>query len=126
MKKNLLSFVLVGVSTLFWACADDSSPAAPPPTSYIESSSSVFAPHAVMQTISSAAIISRKILFFILYSPFIELFAENSLSFADDKERSRGDRTYDHQNDPKPDMAVIAGLRGNRIAAVRSKDGELC
>ncbi|WP_290763392.1 FISUMP domain-containing protein [Fibrobacter sp. UBA4297] len=42
MKKKILSLGFIGVSTLFWACADDTSPVAPPPTSYIESSSSVF------------------------------------------------------------------------------------
>ena len=42
MKKKILSLGFIGVSTLFWACADDTSPVAPPPTSYTESSSSVF------------------------------------------------------------------------------------
>lgn len=42
MKKKILSLGFIGVSTLFWACADDTSPVAPPPTSYTASSSSVF------------------------------------------------------------------------------------
>ena len=42
MKKNLLSFVIVGASTLFFGCSDDPSPMAPPVS--ITSSSSVVSP----------------------------------------------------------------------------------